>query len=143
MTGLILQFAYTYTDENRAKLSEYKDYKQLAAYLKKQNTVELFAAYAEKNGLKRRNLLIQKSHKLLERFVNSRIIYNMMSEEAWMQYLNHDDPVVLETLKVFREKRSFPQPPEEQKSAQKKTAQLRAFDYRGTHLKASYTACRS
>ncbi len=102
MTGLILQFAYTYTDENRAKLSEYKDYKQLAAYLKKQNTVELFAAYAEKNGLKRRNLLIQKSHKLLERFVNSRIIYNMMSEQAWTEYLNSDDPVITATQKLFR-----------------------------------------
>ena len=102
MTGLILQFAYTYTDENRAKLSEYKDYKQLAAYLKKQNTVELFAAYAEKNGLKRRNLLIQKSHKLLERFVNSRIIYNMMSEQAWTEYLNSDDPVITATQKLFK-----------------------------------------
>ena len=102
MTGLILQFAYAYTDENRAKLSEYKDYKQLAAYLKKQNTVELFAAYAEKNGLKRRNLLIQKSHKLLERFVNSRIIYNMMSEQAWTEYLNSDDPVITATQKLFR-----------------------------------------
>ena len=143
MSGLIIQYAFEYTDQNRQKLKEFKTADELAAYLVRQNTVDKFATYADKNGLKRRNLMIQRSHKLLERFINSRIIYNMMSEEAWMQYLNHDDPVVMETLKVFREKRSFPQPPEEQKSAQKKTAQLRAFDYRGTHLKASYTACRS
>ena len=60
-----------------------------------------------------------------------------------MQYLNHDDPVVNETLKVFREKLSFPQSPKEQENAQKKVAQLRAFDYRSTHLKATFTACRS
>ena len=143
MSGLIIQYAFEYTDQNRQKLKEFKTADELAAYLVRQNTVDKFATYADKNGLKRRNLMILRSHKLLERFINSRIIYNMMSEEAWMQYLNHDDPVVLEALKVFREKRSFPQPPEEQKSAQKKTAQLRAFDYRGTHLKASYTACRS
>jgi carboxyl-terminal processing protease len=77
--------------------------------------VDKFATYADKNGLKRRNLMIQKSHKLLERFVNSRIIYNIMSEEAWMKYLNADDPAIIETLKVFRENKAFPQAPEEKK----------------------------
>lgn len=115
MTGLILQFAYTYTDDNRAKLNTYKDMKSLADYLQKLNTVELFVSYAEKNGLKRRNLLIQKSHKLLERYVNSRIIYNMMSEQAWTQYLNADDPVIKATLKLFKENKAFPK--NEQKRA--------------------------
>ena len=115
MTGLILQFAYAYTDDNRAKLSTYKDMKSLADYLQKLNTVELFVSYAEKNGLKRRNLLIQKSHKLLERYVNSRIIYNMMSEQAWTQYLNADDPVIKATLKLFKENKAFPK--NEQKRA--------------------------
>ena len=122
MTGLILQFAYSYTDENRAKLSTYKDAKALAAYLQKQNTVELFANYADKNGLKRRNLLIQKSHKLLERFVNSRIIYNMMSEQAWLEYLNTDDPVIDATLKLFRENKAFPVNEEREEKSQKKVA---------------------
>ena len=86
--------------------------KELSDYLTKQNTVEKFAAYAEKNGLKRRNLMIQRSHKLLERFINSRIIYNMKSEEAWMEYLNSDDPAIIETLRVFKEEKAFPQAPE-------------------------------
>ena len=67
MTGLILQFAYSYVDANRQKLAAYTDSKSLADYLKKQNLVEQFAAYADKNGLKRRNLMIQKSHSLLDR----------------------------------------------------------------------------
>lgn len=111
MSGLILQFAFDYTDNNRQKLNEYKDMKELEKYLNKQNTVELFASFAEKNGLKRRNLMIQRSHKLLERYINSRIIYNMMSEEAWLQYLNEDDPAIKEALKVFREGKAFPQAP--------------------------------
>ena len=122
MTGLILQFAYNYTDENRAKLSTFKDAQALAAYLQKLNTVELFASYAEKNGLKRRNLLIQKSHKLLERYVNSRIIYNMMSEQAWLEYLNADDPVISTTLKLFKENKAFPVNEEREEKAPKKVA---------------------
>ena len=108
MTGLILQFAYNYTDENRAKLSDMQDVWEMERYLKSQNTVEKFVAFAEKNGLKRRNLMIQKSHKLLERFVNSRIIYNILNEQAWTEYLNHDDPVIIETLRIFRDGEAFP-----------------------------------
>ena len=120
MSGLILQFAFEYTDDNRQKLNEYKDEKDLEKYLTKQNIVEKFASYAEKNGLKRRNLMIQRSHMLLERYINSRIIYNMMSEQAWLEYLNSDDPAIKETLKVFRESKAFPEAP--QKTAKKKAA---------------------
>ncbi len=111
MSGLILQFAYTYTDDNRLKLNDFKEMSELAAQLAKQNTVELFAAYADKNGLRRRNLMIKKSHKLLERYINSRIIYNMLDDEAWTEYINQDDPVIKATLKVFRDKAAFPQKP--------------------------------
>ena len=112
MSGLIIQFAFEYTDQNREKLNKMDTVKELSDYLTKQNTVEKFAAYAEKNGLKRRNLMIQRSHKLLERFINSRIIYNMKSEEAWMEYLNSNDPAITETLRVFKEEKAFPQAPE-------------------------------
>ena len=111
MSGLIIQYAFEYTDQNRTKLSQMKSVDELEKYLKQQNTVDKFATYADQKGLKRRNLMIQRSHKLLERFVNSRIIYNIMSEEAWMEYLNADDPVIMETLKVFRNNNAFPAPP--------------------------------
>ncbi len=109
MSGLILQFAFNYTDHNRQQLNEYDNMQALAGYLKKQNTVEKFVQFADKNGLRRRNLMIQKSRKLLERFINSRIIYNMQSEDAWTEYLNQDDPTILKTLKVFQEGKAFPQ----------------------------------
>ena len=102
LTGLILQFAYTYTDDNRLKLNNFKEMQELAAYLTKQNTVELFATYADKHGLQRRNLMIRKSHRLLETYINSRIIYNMLDEEAWMEYLNIDDKTIKAALDHFQ-----------------------------------------
>ena len=113
--GLIIQYAYEYTDANRHTLKDIKSVDEMTKYLQKQNMVDKFATYADKNGLKRRNLMIQKSHKLLERFINSRIVYNMMSEEAWLKYLNSDDPAITETLKVFRENAAFPKAPEKKK----------------------------
>ena len=46
----------------------------------------------------------------MERFVNSRIIYNILNEQAWTEYLNRDDPAIIETLRLFREGKAFPQP---------------------------------
>ncbi len=84
---------------------------ELSDYLVKQDMVEKFANYADKHGLQRRNLLIRKSHKLLERVLNGRIIYNMLNEQAWSQYINQDDPVIRKTLEVFEKmKRSLKKP---------------------------------
>jgi carboxyl-terminal processing protease len=139
MTGQILQFAFNYTDENRARLKQYKTAAEMEKYLKAQNSVEKFVDWADKNGLKRRNLMVKKSYKLLERYVNSRIIYNMLDEEAWTEYLNQDDPAILQTLKLFREGKAFPQKPDAS-AGQKQQKVACAFDYRGTHIKASYIA---
>ena len=108
MSGIILQFEFTYTDDNRLKMNNFSEMQELADYLVKQNTVEKFADYANKNGLKRRNLMIRKSHKLLERYINSRIIYNMLDDEAWTEYLNQDDPTIMKSLDVFKRKAAFP-----------------------------------
>lgn len=108
MSGLILQFAFIYTDDNRLKMNNFKEMTALADYLRKQNLVDKFATYAEKNGLQRRNLMIRKSYGLLNKYINSRIIYNMLDEQAWMEYLNIGDPVVGAALNVFRRHEAFP-----------------------------------
>ncbi|MDO5526796.1 MAG: S41 family peptidase [Prevotella sp.] len=135
MSGLILQFAYTYTDANRQKLNEYDTMESLRDYVNRQNIVDKFASYAEKNGLRRRNLMIKKSYSLLDRYVVSRIIYNMQNEQALTEYLNSDDPVIKEALKVFAAKMAFPKMKEndKQKNSKRnnKTAQATIF-YSGT-----------
>lgn len=119
MSGLILQFAFTYTDNNRIKLNNFQEMMALSDYLIKQNIVDQFATYADKNGLKRRNLMIQKSHKLLEKYINSRIIYNIQDEESWNKYLNIDDPAIKKAIEVFNKNASFPRKSEKKTSTNK------------------------
>ena len=109
MSGLILQYAFVYTDDNRLKLNNFTEMMALAEYLDKQNLVDQFATYADKHGLQRRNLMIRKSHHLLQRYLYSRVIYNIMDEDDWIQYLNLDDNVVKKALEVFRRNEAFPQ----------------------------------
>ncbi len=111
MSGLILQYAFNYTDNNRQKLKELKTVDALTSYLVKQNLVDKFATFADSHGLKRRNLMIQKSYKLIEQFIISRIVYNLLNEEAWTDYINRGDPTITKAIQVFKEGKSFPQKP--------------------------------
>ena len=143
MSGLILQFAFTYTDDNRPKLRNFKEMMQLADYLDSQNMVEQFVSYADKHGLKRRNLLIKKSHKLLDRVIDSRIIYNMLDEQAWTQFINQDDPVIQKTLEVFRKHEAFPKKPAPAKTAKSKQKVAMAkmpYNYQSLHNNLSMIA---
>ena len=108
MTGLLLQFGYEYTDQNRAAMSEFKDVDSLVKYLKKQHLVDKFATFADKHGLKRRNLMIQRSYRLLDQYVTSRVVYGALNEAALIQYLNRDDNTIREALRVFADGEAFP-----------------------------------
>ena len=122
MSGLILQFAFAYTDAHRQEMKEFTEMSDLKAYLEKQNLVEKFAEYADEHGLQRRNLMIRKSHKLLATYIESRIIYNMLDEEAWLEYLNLDDPAIKTTLNLFHNNAAFPKKPTPKPSKSGKTA---------------------
>lgn len=120
MSGLIFQYAFEYTDENRPKLSTFKEMSPMAAWLNQQSLVDKFADYADNNGLKRRNLMIQKSRPLLSEYLTSRIIYNILDETAWIQYLNLSDKAIDKALEVFKSKQSFPKKPAVQPTKGKK-----------------------
>ena len=111
--GLIIQFTFQYTDQNRQTLQKYETSEDMLKYLKKQNILEKFARYAETKGLKRRNILMYKSQKLFERNLYGNIIYNMLDMEDYLKYLNQQDPTVLKALEVLEEGKSFPQAPEQ------------------------------
>lgn len=135
MSGLILQFAFVYTDDNRLKLNNFTEMMELSDYLVKQNTVDKFATYADKHGLQRRNLMIKKSHNLLERYINSRIIYNIMDEQDWIEYLNIDDNVIKAALNVFKNNAAFPKKPEPAKGKKgKKTAMLTGYSFKHSDM---------
>lgn len=111
--GLTIRFTFQYTDNNRAKLNEHGDMKSLLNYLQRQRLTEQFVRYAETKGVKRRNILIQKSQRLLERNLYGNIIYNMLGKEAYIRYFNQTDATVLQGLELLEKEEAFPKPPAE------------------------------
>lgn len=106
--GLIIRYTFNYTDQNRSTLQKYDTPEKMEAYLKGQNLLNKFAAWAEKKGLKRRNNLMMKSRRLFEMSLYGNIIYNMLGMEAYVEYLNESDKTVLKAVEILEKGESFP-----------------------------------
>lgn len=110
--GLTLTYTFQYTDRNREKLNEFKDEESMLAYLRQQGLIEQFVQYAESKDVKRRNLLIRKSYKHLERSIYGNIIYNMLGKELYIKFFNESDVTVNKALDLLRNGEAFPKAPE-------------------------------
>ena len=118
--GLIIRYTFDYTDQNRSTLQKYDTPEKMEAYLKGQNLLNKFAAWAEKKGLKRRNNLMMKSRRLFEMSLYGNIIYNMLGMEAYVEYLNESDKTVLKAVEILEKGESFPQAPAPQTTTDNK-----------------------
>ena len=118
--GLDILFGYKYTDQNRNNLKQFKDANSLVNYLRSQNLVEQFVRYADSNGVKRRNLLIQISHKLIEKRLYGRIIDSMLGQEEYIKFINKSDNTVLKAVEVLQNGQAFPTAPAKPKISKKK-----------------------
>lgn len=128
--GLTIMFTFQYTDNNRNKLSQFSTEESLLNYLRTQGLLEQFVRYAESKGLQRRNILIQKSAKLLEKHLYGNIIYNMLGLEASIKYFNKTDDTVAKGLELLEKGQAFPKAPDNQaapkndKRSKKRTAKV-------------------
>jgi len=131
--NLMVQYTFQYTDNNREKLSEYKTEDALVNYLRRQGLVEKFVQYADSKGVQRRNILINKSYKLLEKHLYSNIIYNMLGKEAYIRFANQSDPTVKQAIELLEKGEAFPKAPaviepaktdKKNEGKKKRTAQL-------------------
>ncbi|MBQ2121334.1 MAG: S41 family peptidase [Bacteroidaceae bacterium] len=108
MSGLINKFAIAFVDNNRSKLTSFDDVESFKKYLDRQNVIDQLANYAEKNGIRRRNLMIQRSYHLLRRMSYQYIISNTFDNSRAIEYLNEMDPVVAKALLIIDAGETFP-----------------------------------
>ncbi len=107
--GLIYQYAFQYTDQNREKLSQFKTYDELRNYLDKQNLVEKFADFAVTKGVKKRPYYINISKNLLERQLQSYIIRNVSTDANFYRSFLRDDATIGEAIRLIENNETLPQ----------------------------------
>jgi len=108
MRGLLVKFAFDYTDHNRSLMKNFTDGKALEKYLKHQGLLEQFARYADGRGLKRRNNMLYRSRALFEESLYGNIIYNMLGMEEYLKFQNVADPTVQCAIEVLEKGESVP-----------------------------------
>ena len=119
MSGLVYQFSFDYADKNRATLQS-MTLEELVKYLRQQYILEKFANFAQKRGLKRRNLMLYTSRKLFERNIYGAIINNIMETNDFFEFLNSDDPAILKAVEIMEKGEAFPKAPEKKAPAKNK-----------------------
>ncbi len=107
-SGLTIQYAFLFTDQHRQQLMSFKNVGAMEAWLKRQNLLEQFARYGEEHGLKRRNLMLQRSAPLFERSLIANIIYNAQDQQWRLQYLSKEDPTIQRAIQLFEAGESVP-----------------------------------
>lgn len=115
MSGLMNKFSIQFVDNNREKLSSFEDLKSIKKYLDRINIVDKFANYADQNGVRRRNLMIQRSYTLISSALYQLIINDAFDRASAIEYLNEIDPVISKSLELIDKKATVPTLEEKEK----------------------------
>ncbi len=107
--GLIYQFAFNYSDKNREKLSEFKNYDEIQSYLNKQPLLDEFTAFAASKGVKRRPVYIRMSKDIIIKQIESYIIRNITNEENFYRSFYRDDKNLQEAIDRIQNNQTIPQ----------------------------------
>ena len=108
MRGLIYQFAYVFSDEHREALTRLGSINEIVRYMGRHDLTEEFAVFAERSGLKRRNLLLRQSADLFREYITSNVINDVLDEDAATQFVNQTDPAVLVAVDIIGRCASVP-----------------------------------
>lgn len=102
--GYLYQFAFQYTDQNRAKLKSQKNWQQMDKYLDTQNLLPQFVAFAKSKGVNPDARQINISKRFLLMQLKSYISRNSIGDEGFYPMLYKDDKTVKTALEQLRKK---------------------------------------
>lgn len=106
--GIIYQFAFKYSDENREALSKFNSTKSLLVYLKGDKILDKFVEFAKEKGIKARPIYINTSRKEILNNVYANIARNIMGDEAFYPIILMNDETFLKAVEVLNDNKGFP-----------------------------------
>ena len=120
--GLVSQFCFEYTDNNRAKYASYENADEILKQLKHDHVIQQFINYCDTKGVKRRNNMILHSQQLIENVVHGLILYNLLDITEYLKFINKDDVTIQKAIQLFNDNLTTPTKPEDDQTTDKKTA---------------------
>lgn len=99
--GLVYRFAFDYSDRNRSSLSVFKDAEEINHYLDRQNLMNSFVQFAEKEGLDRVPEQITLSEKIIYTQIKAYIARNIIDNEGFYPIISQIDDALLKSVDLF------------------------------------------
>ncbi|MDR1555427.1 MAG: S41 family peptidase [Tannerellaceae bacterium] len=109
-SNILYLYALKYSDANYDKLSSFRTYQELHAYLQQQPLLTDFTDFAAEQGVKKRPVLIDISARLIETHIQSYIVRNFFDENGFYPIFFKDDETIRRAVKVIKEGKSTPSP---------------------------------
>jgi carboxyl-terminal processing protease len=100
--GLIYQFAFEYSDKNRAQLSKLRGYKAIEGFLDKQDLINKFISYVKRSGSVPNIISIKKLQKQVEPEIYAYIARNFIDNDGFYPIINKVDKTVLKAVQLLK-----------------------------------------
>ena len=104
MKGLVYQYAFDFSDKNRAELGQLKTGKEFEDFLLKHNILSLFTEYSGKQGIKADPKDLAVSGKIIEAQLMAYIARNIIGEVGFYSVISKIDNTLLEAIKALETK---------------------------------------
>jgi carboxyl-terminal processing protease len=99
--GLIYKYAFVYTDNNRAVLSQFTNYREISSYLDKQDLLMKFVNYAESNEVKKDVEDIILSEKIIMTQLKAYIARNIIDNPGYYPIIQDIDQTLQKGIEVL------------------------------------------
>ena len=120
--GLINQFCFEFTDNNRPQYSGMTTADEILRQLRRDRVIQQFINYCDQHGVKRRNNLILRSQPLLELVIHGSILYNYLDMEEYLKFINQSDRTIQRAIELYENGATTPTLPIDDQTVDKKTA---------------------
>lgn len=100
-SGLLYKYAIKYTEDNRERLTKFKDVKSLNEWLSKQGLMEKFISYAAANGVPRDEAGIKVSYLTINTQLKAYIARNILDNAGFYPIWQEIDNTLLEAEKFI------------------------------------------
>jgi len=105
MKGLVYQYAFDFSDKNRAELGKLKTGKEFEDYLLKRNILTLFTEYSAKQGIVADAKGLALSGKIIEAQIMAYIARNIIGEVGFYSVISKIDATLQEAIKALETKK--------------------------------------
>lgn len=96
--GLVYQFALDFADNNRKELSKLTTSADFEKYFQKTDVLGSFVAFADKKGVKAKNVDLKTSSKIIDHQIRAYIARNIIGEEGFYPIIKNIDNALLEAI---------------------------------------------